>query len=173
MTVESISWSISTKECCRPRRLNPRPPCLQSDDASNWATEAGPKRGNHNTKRTEKQKNKITQCKTYKYSDCHTWANIVDPDQTLQNASSGQGLHWIQSNLVISNSFISNYRLSRNENLVPVLTWNYDNRQQNNVEKRRNSSSGAISPLSHISWGKKKRKFKFFKYWKFVCSKLI
>ena len=34
----------------------------------------------------------------------------------------------IQSNLVISNSFISNYRLSRSENLVPVLTWNYDNR---------------------------------------------
>ena len=32
MTVENISWSISTKECCRPRRgLNPRPPGLQSD----------------------------------------------------------------------------------------------------------------------------------------------
>ena len=42
MTVENISWSISTKECCRPRRgLNPRLPCLQSDGASNWATEAG------------------------------------------------------------------------------------------------------------------------------------
>ena len=42
MTVENISWSISTKECCRPRReLNPRPPGLQSDRASNWATEAG------------------------------------------------------------------------------------------------------------------------------------
>ena len=42
MTVENISWSISTKECCRPRRgLNPRPPVLQSDGASNWATEAG------------------------------------------------------------------------------------------------------------------------------------
>ena len=37
MTVENISWSISTKECCRPRReLNPRPPGLQSDGASNW-----------------------------------------------------------------------------------------------------------------------------------------
>ena len=34
----------------------------------------------------------------------------------------------IQSNLVISNSLISNYCLSRRENLVPVLTWNYDNR---------------------------------------------
>ena len=34
MTVENISWSISTKECCRPLRvrgLNPRPPGLQSD----------------------------------------------------------------------------------------------------------------------------------------------
>ena len=42
MTVENISWSISTKECCRPRRgLNPRPPGLQSDGASNWAPEAG------------------------------------------------------------------------------------------------------------------------------------
>ena len=42
MTVENISWSISTKECCRPRRgLNPRPPGLQSDGASKWATEAG------------------------------------------------------------------------------------------------------------------------------------
>ena len=42
MTVENISWSISMKECCRPRRgLNPRPPGLQSDSASNWATEAG------------------------------------------------------------------------------------------------------------------------------------
>ena len=32
MTVENISWSISTKECCQPRRgSNPRPPGLQSD----------------------------------------------------------------------------------------------------------------------------------------------
>ena len=30
MTVENISWSISTEECCRPRRgLNQRPPGLQ------------------------------------------------------------------------------------------------------------------------------------------------
>ena len=34
----------------------------------------------------------------------------------------------IQLNLVISNSLISNYRLSRSENRVPVLTWNYENR---------------------------------------------
>ena len=32
MTVENISWSISTKECCRPwRGSNPQPPGLQSD----------------------------------------------------------------------------------------------------------------------------------------------
>ena len=32
MTVENISWSISTKECCRPQRgSNPRPPALHSD----------------------------------------------------------------------------------------------------------------------------------------------
>ena len=32
MTVENISWSISTKECCRPRRgSNLRPHGLQSD----------------------------------------------------------------------------------------------------------------------------------------------
>ena len=32
MTVENISWSLSTKECCRPRRgSNPRPPGLQSN----------------------------------------------------------------------------------------------------------------------------------------------
>ena len=47
MTVENISWSISTKECCRPRRgFNPRPPGLQSDGASNWATEAKRKKKN-------------------------------------------------------------------------------------------------------------------------------
>ena len=57
-----------------------------------------------------------------------------------QSRARGTGI-WnrdIQSNLVISNSLISNYRLSRSENLIPVLTWNYDNRLQNNVEKRRN-----------------------------------
>ena len=36
MTVENISWSISTKECCRSRRgLNSRPSGLQPDGASN------------------------------------------------------------------------------------------------------------------------------------------
>ena len=36
----------------------------------------------------------------------------------------------IQSTLVISTSFISNNRLPRSENLVPVLTWKFDNRSK-------------------------------------------
>ena len=53
----------------------------------------------------------------------------------------------VQSTLIISTSLISNNRLSQSENLVPVLTWKSNNRYQNIVEKRRNCSSGAISPL--------------------------
>ena len=45
---------------------------------------------------------------------------------------------FVQSTLVISTSLISNIRLSRSENLVPVLTQRSTNRQQNIVEKRRN-----------------------------------
>ena len=46
-----------------------------------------------------------------------------------ENIISSINIHYlIQSNLVISNSLISNFRLSRSENLVPVLTWNFDNR---------------------------------------------
>ena len=55
----------------------------------------------------------------------------------------------IQSTLVISNSLISSNRLSRSENPVPILTERSTNRQQNIVEKRRNCSLGAISPLFH------------------------
>ena len=55
----------------------------------------------------------------------------------------------LQSTLIISNSLISNNRLSRSENLVPVLTQRSTNRQPNIVEKRRNCSLGAISPLFH------------------------
>ena len=43
----------------------------------------------------------------------------------------------IQSTLVISNSLISNNRLSRSESLVPVITQRSTNRQKNIVEKRR------------------------------------
>ena len=48
---------------------------------------------------------------------------------------------FVQSTLVISNSLISNNRLSRSENLVPVLTQRSTNRQQNIVKKRSNFSS--------------------------------
>ena len=53
----------------------------------------------------------------------------------------------LQSTLVISTSVISNNRLSPRENLVPVLTQKSKIRLQNIVEKRRNCSWGAISPL--------------------------
>ena len=69
MTVENISWSISTKECCRPRRgLNPRPPDLQSDGASNWATEAG---------RHLKQKNCLQTCAICTDSDHSGYAQSL------------------------------------------------------------------------------------------------
>ena len=55
----------------------------------------------------------------------------------------------IQSTLVISTLLISNNRLTRSGNLVPVLTQRSTNRQHNIVEKRRNCSLGAISPLFH------------------------
>ena len=56
----------------------------------------------------------------------------------------------VQSTLVISNSPISNNRLSRSENLVPVLTQISTKRQQNIVKKKRNNCSlGAVSPLFH------------------------
>ena len=57
--------------------------------------------------------------------------------------------HEIQSALVISTSVISNNRLSRRENLVLVLTQKSKIGLQNIVEKRRNCSWGAISPLFH------------------------
>ena len=55
----------------------------------------------------------------------------------------------IQSTLVISTSVISNNPLSGRENLVLVLTQKSKIRLQNIVEKRRNCSWGAISPLFH------------------------
>ena len=42
--------------------------------------------------------------------------------EAKRSASFLKTLILVQSNLVISNSLISNYRLSRSENLVPVLT---------------------------------------------------
>ena len=55
----------------------------------------------------------------------------------------------IQSTLVTSTSVISNNRLSRRKNLVLVITQKSKIRLSNIVEKRRNCSWGAISPLFH------------------------
>ena len=55
----------------------------------------------------------------------------------------------IQSTVVTSTSVISNNRLSRRENLVLVLIQKSKIRLQNIVEKKRNCSWGAISPLFH------------------------
>ena len=49
----------------------------------------------------------------------------------------------------LSRRLISNNLLPSSENLVPVLKWKSNNRQKNIVEKRRNCSKGAISPLFH------------------------
>ena len=57
---------------------------------------------------------------------CKAWSRPTAEVPTYSWNQSHPSL--IQSNLVISNYLISNYRLSRRENLVPVLTWNYDNR---------------------------------------------
>ena len=67
----------------------------------------------------------------------------------------------LQSTLVISNSLISNNRLSRSKNLAPVLTQRSTNMQQNIVKKRRNCSFGAISPLFQQNIVKKRRNCSF------------
>ena len=67
----------------------------------------------------------------------------------LKTFSFGGKIFNIQLTLVISTSLISNNRLSRSENMAPVLTQRSTNRQQNIVKKRRNRSLGAISPLFH------------------------
>ena len=83
---------------------------------------------------------------------------VIDPDylpEDLINPTAAMtdiqtsGWYILQSTLVISNSIISNNRLSRRENLVLVLTQKSKIRLQNIVEKRRNCSWGAISPLFH------------------------
>ena len=58
-------------------------------------------------------------------------------------------IHYIQSTLVISTSVIWNNCLSRRENPVLVLKQKPIIRLQNILEKRRNCSWGAISPLFH------------------------
>ena len=61
----------------------------------------------------------------------------------------------IQSTLVISTSLISNNRLPRSENLVPVLTWKCKNRYQNIVEKSNFSSFTTIFSTYLLSSGVK------------------
>ena len=73
---------------------------------------------------------------------------IPVPAANTASSYHAQFVH-IQSTLVISTSLISNNRLSRSENQVPILTWKSTNRQQNIVDKRRNCSLGAIYPLFH------------------------
>ena len=60
-------------------------------------------------------------------------------------------VHYIQSTLVISNSLISNNRLSRSQNMVPVLTQRSTNRQQNIVEKRRSNFSSFPQYFQYVS----------------------
>ena len=81
MTIENISWSISSKECCRPRRgLNLRPPGLQSNGASNWATEAG-----------------------YIYVKLNDWtSNSVDLDETAHYEPSHLDLCCLQKPIFIA-----------------------------------------------------------------------
>ena len=76
--------------------------------------------------------------------------NQLSCHKKLHEGNYKMSFYYIQLTLVISNSLISNSRLSRSENLVSVLTQRSTNRQQNIVEKRRNCSLGAISPLFHI-----------------------
>ena len=70
MTVENISWSISTKVCCRPRRgLNPRPPLFarnithNSDAAPDYNQMLCPRRMLYLICGT-------TQLNTYKHKHC-------------------------------------------------------------------------------------------------------
>ena len=155
MTVENISWSISAKECCRPRRgLNPRPPVVQLDGASNWATETGRSRVDKSFLAVLKVSGSHSTQTPFVYP----WMNgkLRQPREMIGSRISyaigqdtvGYSFHrpiparlWdtfnakIQSTLVISISFFSNNRLSRSEKLVPVLAWKSNNRYQTNVEK--------------------------------------
>ena len=81
-------------------------------------------------------------------SDTLMWKNPLDVIQCVRSSYYSDNMY-VQSTLVISTSVISNNRLSRRENLVLVLTQKSKISLQNIVEKRRNCSWGAISPLFH------------------------
>ena len=52
--------------------------------------------------------------------------------------------------LVLTTLHISNNCLSRSENLVPVLTWKSNDKEQNIAEKRRNRSSSFPQYFQYI-----------------------
>ena len=89
-------------------------------------------------------------CSIRQILSCHSsliWSCIL-PLKVLVSAAVDD--IFIQSTLVISTSLISNNRLSRSENLVPVLTLRSTNRQQNIVEKGSNCSLGSTSLFRNI-----------------------
>ena len=88
----------------------------------------------------------MTDCACKRYYDWFR-INIVCTASACEKSNAKKCL--IQSTLVISTSVISNNRLSRRKNLVLVITQKSKIRLQNIVEKRRNCSWGAISPLFH------------------------
>ena len=77
--------------------------------------------------------------------DCVCCCEIRDAEDTVKLQKD------IQSTALVI-SLISNDRLSRSENLVPIITQRSTNRQENIVEKRRYCSLGAISSLLHNSF---------------------
>ena len=113
MTVENTSWSISMKECCRPwRGLNPWPPGLQLDSASNWALKYWDTLSHFHTclkiwtnpfSLLEVSKNLWLELQTGEPLPCWTWifsafANNVDPDHLASEEAkwSGSALFAIQ-----------------------------------------------------------------------------
>ena len=85
MTVQNISWSISTKECCRPRRgLNLWPPGLQLDSTSNWATEANTVWPKSNKQRFRLSSSWSDHYRPIWVGACHTLTFLVDSIQFRQ-----------------------------------------------------------------------------------------
>ena len=75
---------------------------------------------------------------------------IIIPRKHTPYGSAANEYPPIQLTLVISTSLISNNRLFRSENLIcPWLNMKILQQVKYIVEKRRNCSSGAISPLFH------------------------
>ena len=89
-----------------------------------------------------KKKKKKKNCRTERDNTVHVYIqNCRTPalkrhlSQQFSTVCINDKCIHLQSTLVISTSLISNNRLSRSENLIPVLTWKYNSRWQNIVEK--------------------------------------